>query len=179
MLNMKNSTIIEKQFIKDVIQPYWTPFIRSAEIEKEDEVIMVTSHLGVDKPWYCDSTGHLNAVELNLAFNQMMYVAIGKAISLKWIDELIDYDNGYFMKKYWPDFLITKVSSEFKSPLNVENFFAKLRIVNIKKSSQHIWFKLDLTAAPDRQTFSKSGKNTHAYSTMTLVIKDYKEVIDG
>lgn len=168
---------MNNESIQEILSPYWTPFVQNATLVQTDEYIGLNSRLGVAKPWYCDSTGHLNAVELNLAFNQMMYITIGEAITAELITELSDYDRRIFLKKYWPDFLITKVESEFKAPLHVDAFSAALRITKIKRSRQHLWFQLDLTAAPGHQDWPEPGLNSHAYAKMTLVIKDYLDNI--
>ncbi len=178
MSEYQNKQLVDSLYIKEILKPYWTPFVKESYIIKNQDDILLQSHLGVDKPWYCDSTGHMNAVELNLAFNQMMYIAIAQSIRLGWISSLKDFCHDYFMKKYWPDFLITKIESEFKAPLLVDNFCATLRIKKITPSTKHLWFELDLTAKPAGEGFPTPGELMHAYSKMTLVINDYKNLTD-
>lgn len=171
-----NKVLVDKFFVKEILTPYWMPFVKESHIFQEEDHITLQSQLGADRLWYCESTGHMNAVELNLAFNQMMYVSIGQSIILGWIKNLREFDKDYFMKKYWPDFLITKIESKFKAPLDVRSFCGTLRIQKVKPLMKHLCFELDLTLKPGEEGFPVPGKLTHAYSKMSLVIKDYREL---
>lgn len=169
--------VIDTQMIKKILQYYWINYVKDAVLHKEKSCIYLYSNLGINAPWYCDSTGHLNAVELNLAFNQMMYLAIGKCIELGWIEALQDYDMYYFMNKYWQDFLITYIHSEFRSPLNSSSFCGVLRINNIRKFAGNIRLELDLTTTNNHNLFPQPGIASHSYSKMTVIIKAYKQLI--
>lgn len=176
MCKDQNHKPIPPAEIEEILSPYWVQLLRRSTLSREKDGIILRSHLGATQPWYCDLTGHMNAVEFNLIFNQMMYIAIGQSIDWGWIPELEGYDKNYFMKKYWPDFLITKISSQFKAPLDVSSLYGTMRIKAIKKSSRHIFFELDLTAKPAEGEFPKPGEISHAYATMNLVIKDYQVI---
>jgi hypothetical protein len=175
MFEYKNKQQVDSDRIKKILKPYWTPFIKDSYISKNKDQIFLQSNLGVDSPWYCDSTGHMNAVELTLAFNQMMYVSIGQSLVLGWIPGLKGLGEDYFMQKYWPDFLITKNESIFKAPLNVSSFCGTLRIKKSRPLSNHLLFELDVTVKPGSDEFPPPGEVSHAYSKMTLVIKNYKQ----
>lgn len=166
-------SLIDNGFISETLKHYWVSFIKSAKIIKQNKIILSYSRLGVDKPWYCDDTGHMNAVELNLSFNQLMYVTIGHSICNGWIPELNDKSQDYFFEKYWEDFLITKIESKFKAPVNVSEFSGLLRITKIRSSSSHLWFNLDYTVVPGSKDYPQAEAITHAHSTMTLAITNY------
>lgn len=42
-----------------MLHPSWIPLVRNTDIDKEGKIITLRSHLGLEKPWYCELTGHL------------------------------------------------------------------------------------------------------------------------
>ena len=173
-------TALKSSQIQRILSNYRTVFVKESFIShsKQNGGITLWSKLGIDNPWYCNDTGHMNAVELNLAFNQMVYVSIYYGISYSLIPQLNKFPVALenYMDKAWPDFLITKIESQFVKPIHVSDFSGALRIKNITQSSsdRHLFFDIDLTAAPGSQEFSQPGNITHAYSRMELAIKNYK-----
>ncbi len=177
MVKFNKTRMIDPQKIEAILKPYWKPIVKESHIlQTEDKYIVLQSVLEINGLWYSDSTGHMNALDLNLAFNQMMYIAIACGIDLGWISNLKNYGWDDFENKYWSDFLIVSIHSEFKAQLHTNKFLGVVRIKKITPSSKHLWFELDLTLGPVENDFPIPGSNRYAYSKMTLVIKDYLDV---
>lgn len=176
----QNRALVDFSKAHPALKDYWTIVVKESYIMQNQNCIVLQSRLRVDKPWYfdpSDSEGHMSAIDLNLAFNQMMSIAISQSIQLGWIPALHEFGQDYFTYKCIPDLLITKIESEFKTPLSANNFCGTLRISKIKESTKHLWFTLDLGLKPGEEDFPEPGELSHASSKMTLVLYDYKNYL--
>ena len=181
--SQNNKKVIPSSCIKRILEPYEpyrTNVIRDSYIIFEKDEILLYSYLGVDEPWYCNNTGHLNAVDLNLCFNQMMYILIGEGIASGRIPFLKKWNQEDFFRFYWSDFVIAKISSTFKKPLQplhvVDNLCGTCRLKKIRVfGSKHLWCELDLSLNPGYEPFPKPGSKSYSFSEMVLVIQNYKK----
>ena len=171
-IDFSNKIALDPVEIQHILSKYWTTYVTDSFIShsKQNNEITMWSKLGIDKPWYCNDTGHMNAPELNIAFNQMMYVTIYYGISYSLIGQLSNNNFAVSLENYmdevWPDFVITKIESQFVKPIQVNDFSGALRIKNItaSPSDRHLFFDIDLTAVAGSKQFPE------------LVIKNYKQL---
>ncbi len=75
---------------------------------------------------YIDDTGHLNAVEVNICYNQMLYASIASLVR----DGTGPVFDAWTMAEFWrrrlPDILITRITSEFRLPIDARSFAGEL-----------------------------------------------------
>src|SRR4029079_17504306 len=85
---------ISKDFIVDILKPYRThaQYLKSAETThfmdksspatngKDLGLIKGSGRFSIPCSCYIDDTGHFNAVEFNICFNQLAYVLFGKCL---------------------------------------------------------------------------------------------------
>lgn len=75
---------------------------------------------------YIDDTGHLNAVEVNICYNQMLYASIASLVR----DGTGPVFDSWTMAEFWrrrlPDILISRISSEFRGPIDARSFAGEL-----------------------------------------------------
>ena len=85
---------ISKDFIDDILKPYrkHAQYLKSAELThfqdkcscatkgKDAGLITAKGRFSIPESCYIDDTGHFNAVEFNICFNQLAYVAFGKCL---------------------------------------------------------------------------------------------------
>ena len=81
---------ISKDFIDDILKPYrkHAQYLKSAELThfqdkcscatkgKDAGLITAKGRFSIPESCYIDDTGHFNAVEFNICFNQLAYVCL-------------------------------------------------------------------------------------------------------
>ncbi|NEB62593.1 hypothetical protein G3I61_23420 [Streptomyces diastaticus] len=110
-----------------VLTPYRDncQYLKSAEVvlgDSEDHVARALCAFEIEESCYIDSTGHFNAVEFNICYNQMFYYIAAKAVQ----DGLFAPFDRWTMQDYWdrqlPDILIAKLSSSYRRAIHTGRF---------------------------------------------------------
>ncbi len=100
-------------------------------VTHSDGVICGAAELSIEESCYIDDTGHLNAVEVMIGYNQMLYYVIAKAVR----EGLGPVFSGWTMEDYWrrqlPGILITKVTSEFRRPIDPRNYHGEFELTGV------------------------------------------------
>jgi|GEM_PF-6999318 len=103
-------------------------YLTSMTVTVTGGVIRGRGELGICQSCYIDDTGHLNAVEANIAYNQMLYYVIAKAVK----ERLGPIFSTWTMEDYWrrqlPDILITRLTSTFGNPVNPRQFYGEVEL---------------------------------------------------
>lgn len=103
-------------------------YLTSMTVSVEDGVTRGRGELGIAESCYIDDTGHLNAVEVNICYNQMLYYVIAKAVK----ERLVPVFDTWTMEDYWrrqlPDILISRFTSSFRWPIDPRRFFGEFVI---------------------------------------------------
>ncbi|GGM06038.1 hypothetical protein GCM10010129_57140 [Streptomyces fumigatiscleroticus] len=130
-----DSVTSDTPLLNRVLTPYRDNcrYLKSAEISLAGQPMhggtaTARCEFGIDESCYIDDTGHFNAVELNICYNQMFYYIIAKGVQ----DRLFAPFDGWTMQDYWdrqlPDILIVKLSSNFRRPINARKFSGEIRL---------------------------------------------------
>ncbi|HVI45039.1 MAG TPA: FcoT family thioesterase [Chitinophaga sp.] len=120
--------IIEGSFLNRILIPYrdHCRYLKEAfflyEPERGAEGLTLTGNCAIDESCYIDDTGHFNAVEFNICYNQMAYTFLGHTIRYGLIPELAAYDLPLFFEKQLSHVLISRLSSRYASQLNPRSF---------------------------------------------------------
>lgn len=92
-------------------------YLRTMALTESGGVLHGRAELGIEESCYIDDTGHLNAVEVTIGYNQMLYYALAVAVR----EQLNPVFSGWSMEAYWrrrlPDILITRMTSDFHRPV--------------------------------------------------------------
>lgn len=133
---------IDQEFIASVMKPYrkHATYLKKAtfyyDAEKGFEGLLIKGEFAIDESCYIEDTGHFNAVEYNICYNQLGYVFFGYCIQHKLLPELEDYTFEAFLEQQLPHFLILKIASSFSSVLNAKKFYGVWGISSVKKTSK-------------------------------------------
>ncbi|MBV7295658.1 FcoT family thioesterase [Corynebacterium sp. TAE3-ERU12] len=119
-------------------------YLRSAEVQTsaDTEVKGVSDEAGpagiisrgtfeIPESCYIDDTGHFNAVEFIICYNQLMYLSLAATVDAG--------DNpifeGWTIDEYWerqlPAVLIQQADSRYSRPINARGFQAEFRVVEL------------------------------------------------
>lgn len=140
---------VDQEFMKKALLPYrpHATYLKrawiEADISKGVQGLGARGEFSIPESCYIDDTGHFNAVEYNICYNQLGYVFFAYCIEYKLLQELGDYDTETFWKKQLPNFLIIKISSGFSKVLNAKRFYGTWGLKSVKKTSRctfmHTW----------------------------------------
>jgi hypothetical protein len=128
---------VEPSFIHRTLSPYASKgcvyqrtAVHSFHEDKHSHGTQAT--FSIPDSCYIDSTGHFNAVELNICSNQMYYVLWADIIRRREIQEIADWGEEDFKARQLPGMLIVRLSSEFRKPIDARNFEANGHIERMR-----------------------------------------------
>lgn len=98
-----------------------------------DSWIRLDGTCGFTEPCYIEATGHLNAVEVNITYNQMLYLAMAEAVRLRLLPELRHWTLDDFFRAQLPDVLIASYHANFRRPMHSQHYTAWFAIVDVQK----------------------------------------------
>lgn len=134
----------DPELLSGVLRPYERPktqYLKSATVAVEDGSASAEGRFAIPYPCYIDDTGHLNSVEVNICFNQLMYYLIAKCVQERAVPEFDSWSMDDYWAKQLPDILIAGFQSRFKRPIDSSSFtgevsFAEFALTNRSRPVQ-------------------------------------------
>ncbi|MEC7584253.1 MAG: FcoT family thioesterase [Planctomycetota bacterium] len=131
---------VPTQLLAQVLQPYRPDcrYVRSAQIQPPTgltaasgraPMVALAAACRIPASCYIDDTGHFNAVELNITYNQLLYTALAVAARDQRLPHL-SWDLAAFFEHQLPDVLILDYHAKFARPLDPRAFSARFEIHN-------------------------------------------------
>ncbi|MFI9275487.1 FcoT family thioesterase [Kitasatospora sp. NPDC052896] len=121
--------------LERVLRPYKPDcrYLRTAEVVSpgdlfQQEPFVQRYEFGIDESCYIDDTGHFNAVEFNICFNQMFYLAAATLVADSTPGPFAHWTLEHFWERQLPKILITDFSSRFRRPIGARSFSGELRL---------------------------------------------------
>ncbi|MEQ1638823.1 MAG: FcoT family thioesterase [Methylococcales bacterium] len=140
-------TDIDDRFVRKVLTPYrdHCTYLKKAYFQQQEGTgvpgMLMNGEFAIAESCYIDDTGHFNAVEYNICYNQIAYVHLGYCIRNGLIPELAEYDTESFFEKQLSNFLIANISSGFQSLINAKHFYGTFGIQSLKKTAKCTFIK--------------------------------------
>ncbi|MGW3204270.1 (2E)-enoyl-ACP glycyltransferase [Streptomyces sp. NPDC001135] len=121
--------------LKRVLSPYKThcTYLKSAVVTARPERVSARCEFAVPESCYIDDTGHLNSVEVNIAYNQMMYYLVAKSVQEKLLAGFEDWTLDDFWRHQLPDILIARFAGTFRRPVDPRSFFGEMEFLNVTR----------------------------------------------
>lgn len=111
------------------LQKMWIDFYEpAAEAGVVGSDFVGRGQFSIPESFYINDTGHFNAVEFNLCYNQIGYVFLAYGIERKLIPPMSSIDLAYYERQQLGGVLIVKLSSSFQSRMRAENFWAEISL---------------------------------------------------
>ncbi|MFI5780723.1 FcoT family thioesterase [Nocardia sp. NPDC051570] len=123
---------VDPEFLAEV-QCCYKPhcrYLRAASVRAEGRSVTGTGHFGIAEPCYIDDTGHLNAVEAIICFNQLMYQTVATVVRHGLHPAFEEWTPQDFRRRYLPDILIADVQTEFERPIDSSAFTGEFVLEN-------------------------------------------------
>jgi hypothetical protein len=162
---------ISDAFVAEILKPYreHARYLKSAELTQFSEEALRNSdskeclvtgvgRFSIPESCYIDDTGHFNAVEFNICYNQLAYVVFGKCVEAGLMHQLwrgnVDMDSfsrhipsySDYKRHQLPAMLIVRVDDvRFFKPMKSDDFRAELRVERMTLLGQAGFFFTSIT----------------------------------
>ncbi|MBY0443227.1 MAG: FcoT family thioesterase [Mycobacteriaceae bacterium] len=126
---------IAESLLSKVLEPYsykGCRYLLDAQYQATENSVLAYGNFRIEESAYIRSTGHFNAVELVLCFNQLAYSAFAPAIINNAIPALRGWSIDDYYRHQLSSMLIRRTSSQFKKPINPQKFSARLLCQNFQ-----------------------------------------------
>jgi hypothetical protein len=112
-------------------------------LDREAEFIVEAhGHFSIPRSCYIASTGHFNAVEFNICFNQLSYFMLGICAKYSLLRVFDGWSLEEFSRRQLSDFLIVKFSSSFRKSMNADSIDGQVGITRVMQRGASVFMKL-------------------------------------
>jgi len=171
---------IPDAFAADILKPYRqnATYLKSAEITAvndklaiagtDQKLIVGKGRFAIPESCYIDSTGHFNAVEFNICYNQLAYVLFAGCINAGVMHKVragnVEIPSMLEFKRHQlPAMMIVSLESRYFKPLDSKDFGAELSINKISAVG-NAWFFFTAISFSDSEGVKAKGAVTLAFS---------------
>ena len=173
---------IPSTFAAEILKPYRqnATYLKSAEITQVNDKASIASgatdqkliagkgRFSIPESCYIDDTGHFNAVEFNICFNQLAYVLFAGVINAGLMHKVragvFDVPSMTEFKRHQlPAMMIVSLESRYFAQLNSKDFTAELTINKISAVG-NAWFFFTTITFSDSEGVKAKGAVTLAFS---------------
>jgi hypothetical protein len=137
---------VDQETLARVLAPYkpHCQYLQTAVVDYPRTAASIASASGrfaIPESCYIASTGHFNAVEFNICYNQLTYCLLAKSIADNALEPLARWTLDDFSRRQLADFLIARFSSAFHRPIAGEAFEGRVDVVKIAARRDAIFMK--------------------------------------
>jgi len=135
---------ISEGLMSRILSPYFSScrYLKSAEFESGDRM-GIRGELEIPSSCYVESSGHFNAVEMVICFNQLSYVMFGEAMergllprpNIRTIEDYEEIQLG--------NVLITKSEMQFKKIINPSSFSGSVYVNKSRKIRDSLFYSME------------------------------------
>jgi FcoT-like thioesterase domain len=137
---------VDQEMLARVLAPYkpHCQYLQTAVVEygpTPHSIAAASGRFSIPESCYIASTGHFNAVEFNICYNQLTYCLLAKIIADGALESLARWTLKEFSRRQLADFLIARFSSCFHKPLTAGTFDGRVDVVKIAARRDAIFMK--------------------------------------
>lgn len=168
---------VAPELIGDILRVYkpHCRYLREGAVEAgpidDPFPVLLRGEFGIDESCYINDTGHLNAVEVNIAFNQAYYVLTAQACADGLVPQLEAWDLARFKRRYLEGSLIHDMRSRFRRVIDPRAFQGEIAIADAFKTNNFVVLKLT------HRFWDEAGGLAHG--TVTMALGDAKPSSEG
>ncbi|MFE2943143.1 FcoT family thioesterase [Streptomyces sp. NPDC059255] len=125
----------DEDLLARVLAPYKAhcKYVRTAAVTSRSGTASAQCEFAIPESCYIDDTGHLNSVEVNICYNQMMYYLAAKSVKEGLLTGFETWTLEDFWKRQLPDILIARFSSNFRRPVNPRSFSGEMEFLSVSR----------------------------------------------
>jgi hypothetical protein len=128
---VSDATVDDIALLARAVRPYastGTVYLERAHAVRRGESVAGVGEFSIDRSCYIENTGHFNAVEFTISYNQLVYYTLAVAIRDRLIPELADWSMDDYWARQLPSVLISRFSSRHRRPIDSRSYTAELTI---------------------------------------------------
>lgn len=142
---------VDPAFLQTVLEPYHhhCRYLQQATVHTGPEhasssaIVSATGEFAIAESCYITDTGHFNAVEFNLCYNQLAYVLLGQCIAEKLLEPLNHWTSAQFDQYQLSNYLIVRFSSSFRSPMSARHFHGQVSVTSASRRRNLVMLKTE------------------------------------
>lgn len=125
------------ELLADILEVYRPEcrYLKTATAQQQESGVTARGEFSIPEPFYIDATGHFNAVEFNICYNQLAYFAAAKCVADGMLAPLGDWTLAEYRERQLPSFLIVQLSSRFRRALHSPKFYGEVTFTDIRETS--------------------------------------------
>ena len=171
---------ISHDFIGEILQPYraHSRYLKSARLmhvrdkssaaTSDAAVIRAEGRFSIEESCYIEDTGHFNAVEFNICYNQLAYVMFGKCVAEGLMHRLRTEKVSVptfseFKRHQLPNMVIVNIESRYYRQLDSRDFTGTLQLDRISPVGR-AWFFFTTMTFADREGVKAKGSVVLAFN---------------
>ncbi len=129
----------DEELLHRVLTPYRgkrCEYLKSATVTREGDPrdggrLTAACSFHIPESCYIDDTGHFNAVEFNICYNQMAYYVMAKSVKESLLEPFSRWTAEQFWARQLADVYITDFRSSFRKAMRGRNFRGEIEIVDV------------------------------------------------
>ncbi|MFD7933449.1 FcoT family thioesterase [Streptomyces sp. NPDC059755] len=125
----------DEALLAHVLTPYkdHCRYLRSAVVTETDGRASARCEFEIPESCYIDDTGHLNSVEVNICYNQMMYYLVAKSVQEGLGTGFESWTLDDFFERQLPDILIARFAASFRRPIDSRAFSGEMELSSVTR----------------------------------------------
>lgn len=131
----QQSYATDEELLARVLTPYkrHCTYLKSAQVTAAAGLSSARCAFAIPQSCYIDDTGHLNAVEVTIAYNQMMYYLVAKSVKEGLLTGFGSWTLDDFWRHQLRDILIARFASTFRRPVNPRHFTGEMEFRSVTR----------------------------------------------
>jgi hypothetical protein len=137
----------DRELLSLVLRPYRphcrylkTAVLKTAVLEPAPvQGLTVSGDFQIGESCYIDDTGHFNAVEFNICYNQLAYYLIAKSVKEGLLPAFLNWTLDDFWRLQLTDILITDFRSTFKRKMRGKGFSGSVCVTDVTRVDKSDW----------------------------------------
>lgn len=166
---MTGAEEIGAELLGRVLEPYKPDcrYLLRARCEEPEEgadhLVRLVGELAIESSCYIEDTGHFNAVEFNISYNQLIYTLLGHCIAKKLLPDFAELGLDEYLAKQLPDVLIHRFTSKFRRPMSARAFRGQVEITETADRGRFVLVKTTCEFEDD------AGGNSHGEVSLAIL----------
>jgi hypothetical protein len=111
--------------------------------------VVVEGEMSIGESCYIDSTGHFNAVELQICANQLLYSMGAECVRVGLVDAFAPLTLAEYFERQLPNVLITNVTSTFRRIIDPRKFHGHATLDRAYRVRDRVFLECSLTFTDD------------------------------
>jgi hypothetical protein len=135
--------------------------------------LMARGNFFIPEPCYIQSTGHFNAVEFNICYNQLAYYFLAECVQHQLLDIFSGWDIEKYCHRQLSDFFIVKLTSSFRKRIDPKQFYGSMMLNKIIINKERTIFIDTQCSFSDDQQGKSEGQILLAITTHKINITNH------